>query len=204
MGHWIPVAPKRLNARRTTCLAEIEKEGRVTWGGKIRAYQPWPNRSKIVKQFGLKPSNVYVKTTWNIVPNVNTLNFLLKDVNNNVTAIWLLYRWMRACPLEKIMGIHGDESGFRELRDQGEGKSNRKGRRPTEKVLIALISSLISCVQINAAVINLHNQYFRDPSRCFWRFASFCILSRPSAVVQLQHRSIYMYQQNFSWLFQKI
>ena len=29
-------------------------------------------------------------------------------------------------------------------------------------LLIALISSLISCVQINAAVINLHNQYFRD------------------------------------------
>ena len=29
-------------------------------------------------------------------------------------------------------------------------------------VLIALISSLMSCVQINAAVINLHNQYFRD------------------------------------------
>ena len=29
-------------------------------------------------------------------------------------------------------------------------------------LLLALISSLISCVQINAAVINLHNQYIRD------------------------------------------
>ena len=29
------------------------------------------------------------------------------------------------------------------------------------KVLIALISSLISCVQINAAVINVHSQYLR-------------------------------------------
>ena len=29
-------------------------------------------------------------------------------------------------------------------------------------LLVALISSLISCVQINAAVINLHNQYIRD------------------------------------------
>ena len=29
-------------------------------------------------------------------------------------------------------------------------------------LLIALISSLMSCVQINAAVKNLHNQYFRD------------------------------------------
>ena len=29
-------------------------------------------------------------------------------------------------------------------------------------LLVALISSLISCVQINAAVINLHSQYFRD------------------------------------------
>ena len=28
-------------------------------------------------------------------------------------------------------------------------------------LLVALISSLISCVQINAAVINLHNQYVR-------------------------------------------
>ena len=28
--------------------------------------------------------------------------------------------------------------------------------------LVALISVLISCVQINAAVINLHNQYIRD------------------------------------------
>ena len=28
-------------------------------------------------------------------------------------------------------------------------------------LLIALISSLISCVQINTAVINLHNQYLR-------------------------------------------
>ena len=75
-------------------------------------------------------------------------------------------------------------------------------------LLVALISSLISCFQINAAVINLHNQYIRDrqdvlrllsmnsghnehcklresrhtcqrkiPSRCFWLFASFCILS---------------------------
>ena len=90
------------------------------------------NRSKIVKQFGLKPSKVYVNITWNIVPNVNTLNFLLKDVNNSVTAVWLLYRWMRACPLEKTMGIHGDESHFRELLDQGERQSNRKGKRPTE------------------------------------------------------------------------
>ena len=44
-------------------------------------------------------------------------------------------------------------------------------------LLIALISSLISCVQINAAVIYLYNQCFRDPSRWFWRIASFCILS---------------------------
>ena len=29
-------------------------------------------------------------------------------------------------------------------------------------LLVALISSLISCVQINVAVINLHNQYIRD------------------------------------------
>ena len=29
-------------------------------------------------------------------------------------------------------------------------------------LLVALISSLISCVQINAAVINLHNQYIRN------------------------------------------
>ena len=29
-------------------------------------------------------------------------------------------------------------------------------------LLIALISSLMSCVQMNAAVINLHNRYFRD------------------------------------------
>ena len=29
-------------------------------------------------------------------------------------------------------------------------------------LLAALISSLISCVQINVAVINLHNQYIRD------------------------------------------
>ena len=29
-------------------------------------------------------------------------------------------------------------------------------------LLVALISSLISCVQINAAVMNLHNQYIRD------------------------------------------
>ena len=29
-------------------------------------------------------------------------------------------------------------------------------------LLVALISSFISCVQINAAVINLHNQYIRD------------------------------------------
>jgi len=43
-----------------------------------------------------------------------------------------LYRWMRACPLEKTMGIHGDESHFRELRDQGERQRNRKGKRPTE------------------------------------------------------------------------
>ena len=71
-------------------------------------------------------------------------------------------------------------------------------------LLISLISSLISCVQINAAVINLHNQYFRDPSRCFWRFASFCILLWPSEVVHLHHRSIYMYQHTFSWLFRKI
>ena len=75
-------------------------------------------------------------------------------------------------------------------------------------LLVALISSMISCVQINANVINLHNQYIRDqqdvlrllsmnsghnehcklqesrytcqhkiPSRCFWQFASFSILS---------------------------
>ena len=29
-------------------------------------------------------------------------------------------------------------------------------------LLVALISSLISCVQMNAAVINLHSQYIRD------------------------------------------
>ena len=29
-------------------------------------------------------------------------------------------------------------------------------------LLVALISSLISCVQINATVIHLHNQYIRD------------------------------------------
>ena len=29
-------------------------------------------------------------------------------------------------------------------------------------LLVALISSLISCVQVNAAVINLHNQCIRD------------------------------------------
>ena len=29
-------------------------------------------------------------------------------------------------------------------------------------LLVALISSLISCVQKNAAVINLHSQYIRD------------------------------------------
>ena len=29
-------------------------------------------------------------------------------------------------------------------------------------LLVALISSLISCIQINAAMINLHNQYIRD------------------------------------------
>ena len=29
-------------------------------------------------------------------------------------------------------------------------------------LLVALISSLIPCIQINAAVINLHNQYIRD------------------------------------------
>ena len=29
-------------------------------------------------------------------------------------------------------------------------------------LLVVLISSLISCVQINAAVINLHNQYIGD------------------------------------------
>jgi len=29
-------------------------------------------------------------------------------------------------------------------------------------LIVALISSLISCVPINAAVINLHNQYIRD------------------------------------------
>ena len=40
-------------------------------------------------------------------------------------------------------------------------------------LLIALISSLISCVQINEAVINLLNQCLGDPSRCFWRIASF-------------------------------
>jgi len=63
MGHWIPVAPKRLNARRTICLAEMEKESRAARGGKIWGYEPCSNRSKIVKQFGLKPSKVYVKIT---------------------------------------------------------------------------------------------------------------------------------------------
>ena len=29
-------------------------------------------------------------------------------------------------------------------------------------LLLALISSLISCAQVNSAVINLHNQYIRD------------------------------------------
>ena len=51
-----------------------------------------------------------------------------------------------------------------------------KYSKVVSSLLIALISSLISCVQINAAVINLHNQCFRDPSRCFWRIASFCIV----------------------------
>ena len=71
-------------------------------------------------------------------------------------------------------------------------------------LLIVLICSLISCVKINAALINPHNQCFRDPSRCFWRIASFCIFSWTSAVVQLNHRTICMHQHNFSWLFQKI
>ena len=41
------------------------------------------------------------------------------------------------------------------------------------------------------------------PSRCFWRFAPFCILSRPSAVVQLHYRSIYMHQHIFFLLFRR-
>ena len=52
-----------------------------------------------------------------------------------------------------------------------------KHSKVVSSLLIALISRLISCVQINAAVINLHKQCFRDPSRFFWRIASFFILS---------------------------
>ena len=62
----------------------------------------------------------------------------------------------------------------------------------------------LSCVQINAAVINLHNQCFRDPNRCFWRIASFCILSWPSAVGSTSSSDIYMHQHTFSCLFQEI
>ena len=49
-----------------------------------------------------------------------------------------------------------------------------------------------------------HTCQHKIPSRCFWRFASFCILSWLSAVVQLHHWYIYMYQHIFSWLFQYI
>ena len=42
-----------------------------------------------------------------------------------------------------------------------------KHYKQTWRNIIALISILIPCVQINAAVINLHNRYFRDPSWCF-------------------------------------
>ena len=38
----------------------------------------------------------------------------------------------------------------------------RTASRVVASLLVALISSLISCVQINAAVIKSHNQYIRD------------------------------------------
>ena len=41
-------------------------------------------------------------------------------------------------------------------------QSSRRALNVVSSLLIALISSLISCVQINPAVINLHNQYFKD------------------------------------------
>ena len=83
-------------------------------------------------------------------------------------------------------------------------QTNMAYSKVVSSLLIALISSLISCVPINAAVRNLHNQCFKDPSRFFWQIASFCILSWLSAVVQLHQRIIYMLQHTFSWLFQKI
>ena len=57
-------------------------------------------------------------------------------------------------------------------------------------LLIALISSLMSCVQINAVVINLHNRYFRD------RQDVLRLLSMNNG--HDKHRSIYMYQHTFS------
>ena len=41
-------------------------------------------------------------------------------------------------------------------------KTNMAYSNVVASLLVALISSLISCVQINAAVINLHNQYIRN------------------------------------------
>ena len=38
----------------------------------------------------------------------------------------------------------------------------KQNSKVVASLLVALISSLISCVQINAAVINLHNQYIRN------------------------------------------
>ena len=39
---------------------------------------------------------------------------------------------------------------------------NKHGVQVVSSLLIALISSLISCVQLNVAVINLRNKYLRD------------------------------------------
>ena len=66
-----------------------------------------------------------------------------------------------------------------------------KHSKVVSSLLIALISRLISSVQINAAVINLHKQCFRDPSRFFWRIASFFILPFNFII-------IYMHQHTFS------
>ena len=41
-------------------------------------------------------------------------------------------------------------------------QTNMAYSKVAASLLVALISSLISCVQINAVVMNLHNQYIRD------------------------------------------
>ena len=41
-------------------------------------------------------------------------------------------------------------------------QTNMAYSKVVASLLVAMISSLISCVPINAAVINLHNQYIRD------------------------------------------